>query len=277
MPQEYKHSMPSPNFTFTGLLLYILPSPLILKLVFSLLTVNLFKLLLTAGALFFFYSAAHMTRTSLLALKNAPSHKKNKTKDYRLLSAIYVVVGVLFLMFLIRARLPMVILMSGSALLGYYLLYGFPEKQQKTVSEAEYEKMPKATRQAIQAAFQDLDNIEALSEALDPQTDAAILEKIRQVLKQSYIIMRLLVKKPEDASRARRFLNVYIHRIKVILEQYIKLAQHKKADLLRPKLLNTLTEVEKAFREKREKLLDNDISQLDIQLEVLDEQINNEN
>ncbi len=277
MPKEYQHATPNGNFTLRGILLYILPAPLILKLVFSLLTVNFLKLFLTAGALFFFYSAAHMTRTTLVSLRNTPVHRRAKIKDNRFLSAIYIFVGVLFLMFLIRAKIPMIILMSGSALVGYYLLYGLPDKRQYTVSEKDYEKMPKATRQAIQSAYKDLESIEKLGNTLNQQTDKAISDKLQQVIEQSYTIMALLVKKPEDAGRARRFLNVYIHRIKAILEQYIKLAEHGKADELRPRLLSTLTDVEKAFREKRAKLLDNDISQLDIQLEVLDEQINDEN
>ncbi len=276
MPQEYKHSMPNgaPELNLQGYLLYLLPSPLIIKLVVSLFAVNIPKLAFTAAALFFFYSGAHLTRTTLLRLKNQPANRQHKVKDNRMWGGIYTAVGVLILMFMMRRPFLMTVVMTSSAFIGYYLCYGFSTpKQQPSV---DYSAMPKATQDAIQGAYQDLETIEELGDQLNLNDDKQLAETLEKVIDQSYVIMDLLVESPKDAGRARRFLNVYINRIKEILQQYITLSKHGNVDHLRERLVTTLNEVEVAFREKKSQLLDDDMLTLDVQLEVLDEQIKNE-
>lgn len=279
MPQEYKHDGPNPQlFSYRSLLLYILPAPLVLKLLISILALNPLKIALTGGALFFFYSAAHLTRTTLTRLAENrlrlnPTNPK-KTKDYRRLSMIYVGVGMVLLMLLIRRPILASAIMTICSMVGYYLVYGLREAEPET--PVDFETMPKATREAIQGAYKDLEHIEDLAKQLTGANDQAIGDHVDKVITQSYKILDLLSRSPNDAGRARRFLNVYIHRIKEILEQYIRLAKYEKADAYRQRLADVLAEANKAFNEQESKLLDDDQFKLDVQLEVLDEQIKNE-
>lgn len=274
MPQEYQHHKSSGQFSVQGILLYILPAPLIVKLFISIVWFNLSKIAFTAAALFFFYSAAHLTRTSLLRLRETPQHRQNSIKDNRYWGAIYVAVGVLILMLMIRRPWVVSLFMTGCAFVGYWWTYGLPQKATKRLLDDD--SMPKATREAIQQAYTDLEEIATLGQQLSEEQDTVLAETLDKVIEQSYVIMDLLVKTPEDVGRARRFLNVYINRIKEILQQYLKLAKHGKAEHLRQRLIETLAAAEKAFREKKSQLLDDDIFKLDIQLEVLDEQIKHE-
>ncbi len=275
MPQEYQHDSNPSNFNLRGLLLYILPSPLFIKLLLSLITFSPRRLILSAAALFLFYSAAHMTRTSLARLAEYQAKPTPmKVKDYRLLSMIYIGVGVLLLMFLIRRPLLVTVGMSCCAMLGYYLSYGItaPTPAQKV----DFDAMPKATREAIQSAYADIERIESLAGQLTRAEDQSIADNVNKVVAQSYKILDLLSHSPEDAGRARRFLNVYTNRIKEILEQYLGLVKYDKADEYRARLAEVLAETYKAFAEQESKLLDDDQFKLDVQLEVLDEQIKNE-
>lgn len=277
MPQEYRHGAPSgqPNLIAQGILLYVLPSPLVLKLILSILWFNLTNIAFCGAALFFFYSAAHLTRTSLLRLRETPKHKLAAVQDNRHWGAIYVTVGVLILALLLVRRPWLVsFFMSACAFVGYWWVYGLPEKAKEVTID--YDGMPQATREAIKQAYTDLDEITALGQQLTREQDKPLAQTLDKVIEQSYVIMDLLVETPKDVGRARRFLNVYVNRIKEILQQYIKLTQHGKAEHLRQRLADTLTAVEKAFREKRSQLLDDDLFKLDIQLEVLDEQIKHE-
>ncbi|MGY0399897.1 MAG: 5-bromo-4-chloroindolyl phosphate hydrolysis family protein [Ostreibacterium sp.] len=276
MPQAYEHELPNNNANTgaKGILLYVLPTPLFIKLVISLLAVNLLNILFTVAALFIFYSAAHLTRTTLLRLHEHHRNRPHNIKDYRLLAAIFTSAGVLILMLMSRRPLVMTLVMLFSAFIGYYLLYGLPTKKHQPTRQ--YDNMPSATREAIKEAYADLETIETFTKQLNKPEDKAIVTALNKALNQSYVIMDLLIKAPEDAGRARRFLNVYINRIKEILQQYITLSQHGKADKLRERLTTTLNDVERAFREKKSQLLDDDIFKLDIQLEVLDEQIKQE-
>lgn len=279
MPQEYQHS-PHGSSALVGARaywLYLLPSPLVIKLLWSVLTTNFAKIAFTAAALFFFYSAAHLTRTTLMRLHHAasqPSSRPQKLRDYRLWGAIYVTVGVLIVMFMLPRALPAKLLMAAVAFVGYWLMYGLPPRQK--APDVDYDGMPNATREAIKAAFADLEQIQTLAQPLRSH-DKQLADTLEKVVEQSYTIMDLLVENPQDVGRARRFLNVYINRIKEILQQYLKLAQHGKADNLRQRLQATLEEVEQAFRDKKSQLLDDDQFKLDTQLAVLDEQIKHEN
>lgn len=275
MPQEYRHA-PIPAYSMKGIMLYILPAPLFLKLIANLISPNLMKLLLTAGALFFFYSAAHLTRMTFLRLQQQVPHRPTKIKDDRTLAAIYLTIGVLILMLMMRRPIIVWAIMGASAFIGYQLVYGLSVKTVKIQEKAQFENMPKATQTAIKTAYADLETIETLGQQLNTPTDKPLFDSLNQVIEESYVIMDLLIKAPEDAGRARRFLNVYINRIKEILQQYLKLSQHDRADNVREKLLTTLNEVEQAFREKKSELLDDDVFKLGIQLEVLDEQIKGE-
>lgn len=276
MPQEYRHDMPNPaKFNLRGLLLYILPAPLVLKLLISIIALNPLKLLLSAGALFFFYSAAHLTRTTLIRLdQNRLRPKPVRVMDYRQWGMIYIGVGLLILMFLIKRPLLPSLVMVACGMIGYYLTYGIREPAPE--QPVDFDTMPKATREAIQGAYADLDHIESLAEKLTDPSDKAIAQNVDKVVEQSYKILSLLSRSPNDAGRARRFLSVYTNRIKEILAQYINLSQHGKADEFRPRLQDVLAETHKAFSQQESKLLDDDQFKLDVQLEVLDEQIKNE-
>lgn len=276
MPQEYRHDMPNPaKFNLHGLLLYILPAPLVIKLLASILVLNPFKLLLSAGALFFFYSAAHLTRTTLLRLAhNRLRPKPAQVKDYRQWAMIYVGVGLLILMFLIKRPLLPSLIMVACGMIGYYLTYGIREPAPE--SPVDFDAMPKATREAIQGAYADLEHIETLAQQLTDNNDKVIAKNVDKVVEQSYKILALLSRSPNDAGRARRFLSVYTNRIKEILAQYLSLSQHGKADNFRQRLQDVLAETHKAFSQQESKLLDDDQFKLDVQLEVLDEQIKNE-
>lgn len=277
MPQEYKHDMPtSGQFNYRGILLYVLPAPLILKFLLSILALTPLKIFLSGGALFFFYSAAHLTRTTLKLIdENRLRPKPKRIKDYRAISMIYMGVGMVLLMFLLRRPIAATLIMTACSVAGYYLVYGLREPERE--NNVDFDAMPKATREAIQGAYADLEHIETLADAhLINPNDKPIADNVDKVVAQSYEILELLSHSPNDAGRARRFLNVYINRIKEILEQYIGLAKYEKAEDYRERLINVLDETHKAFSQQTSKLLDDDQFKLDVQLEVLDEQIKNE-
>ncbi len=275
MPQEYQHDAPNPSaLSLHGLMLYILPAPLFIKLLLSLLTFSVFKLLLCGGALCFFYSAAHLNRSSLARLaENRALRKPTRPKDSRGLAMIFIGLGMLLLMLLIRRPIVVMVGMSACAMVGYYLVYGAKEEPAET--PVDFDAMPKATREAITGAYQDIEDIEKLVEQLC-ERDQSIAHNAGQVVAQSYRILELVSKSPADASRARRFLNVYTNRIKEILEQYIALDKYDKGESYRQRLSDALAEATKAFAEHEEKLLNDDQMRLDVQLEVFDEQMKNE-
>lgn len=213
-------------FNNKALLLFVLPSPLILKFFISILAVNLVKTAIVACALLIFYSAAYLTRNTLLRIQyNLTKHIPKNIKDDRLLAMLLIGAGVLLVsLFIIRRPIVHGAFFATLTMIGYTLVYGI--KPIRFEAQQNLDNVPKATREAIEVAYRDLELIEMLGEKLTSSDDKKIKDALDQVIEQSYNILHLLSKTPEDASRARRFLSVYINRIKEILNQYISLSLH---------------------------------------------------
>jgi|GEM_PF-7115928 len=277
MPRSYQHNSKLPaKARRAGSLLYLLASPLLIKLGFAVAFLNLSKALAAGGSLFLFYSAAHLTRhTALSIAADARRVVPQKIKDYRGLAGFMVGLGVLVLaLFLLRYSLRGALMLSGFAVFGYFLVYGLPQKQQSPTADIKH--IPEATREAIKTAYADLAEITSLRDRLTGAADELIVERLDKVLEQSHNIMCLLVKSPEDAGKARRFLHVYVHRIKAILQQYLRLSTYGKADKFRQQLSTVLAETYQVLSQREAILLDDDAMQLDVQLAVFGEQIRHE-
>ncbi len=259
--------------SLSEVLLYVLPIPLIIKLFIVIMWFDAAKILYTSAALLYFYAAAHLTKITFIGFANTPAQNRHNLPDYRLWSAIYVTLGVFVLMLIIERPWDIALYMSAFAFIGYSLTYGLPYPKRE---EAEQHSVHMSSREAIKRAHRDLEELKVLRKSLQPSDSELLGDSLDKVIAQSRLIIELLLETPEDANRARRFLNVYVNRIKEILQQYVKLSKHDQTQCLQQRLVSTLVDVERVFREQKAKLLDDDIFRLDIQLEVLNEQIKKE-
>lgn len=276
MPEEYKHNRQSRKHIPTagrGLVLYLIPIPLVFMLLIQLFQLKIPNFLLTGGITGLFYYAAHLNWSTFRDFAEKESQGSiQKAKDNRMLAMIVLGVAVfLCTMFLVRRPFLIAGFLSLLSMVGYYLVYGL--KKQQTV--VDFDALPQATRKILEEATEDVERIQALGQQAG-EDDAVLRNAVDSVVAQSYKILSLLAKTPEDTGRARRFLSVYLNRIKEILEQYGRLKAHGRDDAFRDKILGVLNETDKAFKQKASNLLDDDVFKLDVQLDVLKDQINKE-
>ncbi len=86
----------------------------------------------------------------------------------------------------------------------------------------------------------------------------------------------MLEEDPRDLRRARKFLNVYLDGVQRVVEGYARTHQRAASPDLDANFRRVLTSIEEVFQEQRQKLLESDIMDLDVQIEVLTSQLKRE-
>ena len=89
-------------------------------------------------------------------------------------------------------------------------------------------------------------------------------------------ILKLLEEDPRDLRRARKFLNVYLDGAQKVTEGYAKTHARVAAPDLDDNFRRVLVTIEEVFQEQQQKLLETDITDLDVQIEVLATQLKRE-
>lgn len=250
---------------FAAILLFVLPAPLFIQLLLSLLMLKPLKVVCLLFVLFFLYQAAFMTRKSLTG-----------ANDMRLWAMVYLGVGMLALLMMLRRPLPAALLMSGLTMFAYYLVYDLPSRRVAKKKQLDFSKLTPSQQKALEEANQAAEAIAQFADRFVNRDDdvARLAYKNAQAAKQ---LLQMLLENPEDIVHARRFLHVYIQRVQAILNQYERLLDFEKSAAFRLRLLNVLEEANTAFLAEQSRLLDDDSLKLDVELDVLYAQIKEEN
>lgn len=81
---------------------------------------------------------------------------------------------------------------------------------------------------------------------------------------------------PREIRRSRKFLNVYLDGVEKVVAGYARTHAQVQSEQLEGNFRNVLTAIEDTFQEQRQRLLDNDVFDLDVQMEVLSTQLKRE-
>ncbi|HAO32370.1 MAG TPA: hypothetical protein DCQ84_05350, partial [Candidatus Competibacteraceae bacterium] len=99
---------------------------------------------------------------------------------------------------------------------------------------------------------------------------------LRRIVGQARQILTMLEEDPRDLRRARKFLNVYLDGAKQVTEGYAKTHGRLNTPELENNFRQVLATIEEVFGEQRQKLLEADLTDLDVQIEVLTTQLKRE-
>lgn len=86
----------------------------------------------------------------------------------------------------------------------------------------------------------------------------------------------MLEQDPRDLRRARKFLNVYLDGARQVTQGYAKTHGRMTTPELEDSFRRVLTTIEEVFAEQQQKLLEADVTDLDVQIEVLTTQLKRE-
>ena len=263
-------------FLLKGILLYLLPLPILLTLFFALLNGE-FRLIIVNGiayALFLF--AASIARRGFVIereYKNSILAKAPKIK-YKSIASVIITVATFFTSYFATANgLFLSILLGLVAFVGFYLYYGLDPRMDK-VGELNIGVSAEDVIEITSNARKRVENIKKLQNTI---SDTTVNTKLDAIIKETQNIITAVEENPNDLSRARKFFKVYLHRTEMITKEYASNVKSKNIDeKMRANYLHLLETVEETIYQQKERLNEDDITRLDVQIEALTKQLKNE-
>ncbi len=263
-------------FFIKGILLYILPLPILLTLFLALLSGNFIAIVTNGVAYGLFLLGASVARRGFYIekeYKNSTLAKAPKIK-YKGISAIILALALVFTSyFCTQNGLFLSTLLGLISFIGFYLYYGLDPREDK-VGDLNLGVNAEDVIEITSKAKLRIKNIKKLKLAIsDPQ----ISSKLDNIIKETDGVIKTVEQNPNDLSRARKFFNVYLHRSEKITAEYANNLKNSNIDAkMKENYLHLLETVEKTIHEQKERLNEDDITRLDVQIEALTKQLKNE-
>jgi 5-bromo-4-chloroindolyl phosphate hydrolysis protein len=257
-----------------GLLLYFLPMALIPATFIALGKGHLLGVIVNAIGFGLYMLAAWCLRKGLQA-----EHVYEKSRIARppqplkMTAAIIAALTTGMIAWLGAGRpLPVALLFAVGAFLGMYLSYGFdPRKEKNIVAAHGY------SRDEILQTLEDSSRIiRGIEQANDRIRNAELNQRIERICEIADSILAEIEADPRDIRRARKFLNVYLDGARQVTEGYAKTHPQTQSGELEQNFRNVLETIESVFQEQHQKLLEEDVFDLDVKIEVLTTQLKRE-
>ena len=263
-------------FFIKGILLYILPLPILLTLFFALLNGDFTGIIINGIAYFLFLLGASAARRGFVLerdYKNSVLAKAPKIQ-YKSIASVIISISVFFTSYFSTPNgLFLSILLSIVSFIGFYLYYGLDPRDDK-VGELNIGVSAEDVIEVTAAAKNRVKNIKKLKSSI---SDPVINTKLNSIIKETENVIQAVEEKPNDLQRARKFFNVYLHRTEKITDEYVENLKNENIDeKMKKNYLHLLDTVEKTIHEQKERLNEDDITRLDVQIEALTKQLKNE-
>lgn len=261
--------------TIKGLMLFVLPLPVLFAAIGALGRGNLSNLFDNAVCYGLFLWGALLLRRGLRTEADYTRRQVAKAPWplKTLGSAVIALATALTAWSSAQYSLPIAVVFGGLALLGCYLSYGFDPRGAKRFTDRDGVD---TTDRVIEALTQAEDSIAAIERATRDIRNAEFNSRLRRIVAQARQILAMLEEDPRDLRRARKFLNVYLDGAKQVTEGYAKTHGRVTAPELEDNFRRVLTTIEEVFTEQQQKLLETDVTDLDVQIEVLSTQLKRE-
>lgn len=258
-----------------GMLMFILPLPLLMATISALARGELLLFIGNALGYTLLVCGALLLRHGLLAETEYQRRRMAKWPlPLKTVGSVCIALGIGIAAW-IGARHPLLmgIAFGLLALLGCYLTYGFDPRTAKRILDNEGIDV---TDQVLQALHQAEQSIAAIEQASRDIRNLELKTRLRRIAQLANEILKLLEEQPRDLRRARKFLHVYLDGAQKVTEGYAKTHARVGSTDLDDNFRRVLITIEEVFQEQQQKLLEADVSDLDIQIEVLTTQLKRE-
>ncbi|MCK5896986.1 MAG: 5-bromo-4-chloroindolyl phosphate hydrolysis family protein [Cocleimonas sp.] len=259
-----------------GFLLFILPIPLLIAAIISLMRGEMLHTLVSAAAFAGFIISAMVAREGFK--REGKYHRRRFAKapktPFKTISALFLAISTgLTALFATDYGIFHSILLGVAALLGFYFSYGLDPRKDKT-GGVSLRVSADEVFAALEAAEIKIAGIEAARKNID---NLEMNQHLIGIVKKARTILETIKNDPNDLDRARKFLKVYLDGTQRVTESYAKTrSKNATTDVLDANFRRVLDTIEKTFDEQHEKLKENDRFDLDVKIEVLETQLKKE-
>ena len=267
-----------PKVLWRGFMLYLLALPLLPAAFFSLMDGNLVEAIARAVGLVLTMTAATLIRQGI-RLDNAARKRRLRrrvsTIQYRMIGACLAAVGVFIVAWLglaDRYSLLESVLYGLAVLLGCYLYYDFDPARR----DPEIAAVGITTEELIDLLDEAEGRLQSIEQSSRLIHNIEFKDRLRRIVKEARDILDTIENDPIDARRARKFLKVYLDGAQQVTEGYARTHKEGETHELEDNFRRVLTTIETVVAEQQVKLKENNLSDLDVNIEVLQMQLEKE-
>jgi len=260
---------------FNGILLFLLPIPLIFKTIFALWGGELWTVLANGFPCVMLYLGASIMRRGLVNEARYLDRPLAMTPPPPLKAIAAAIIGcatALVTYFAAGHPLLIGVLFGVAAAAGVILYYGWDPKK-KTLEAGEHGIGLDELSAALTTAYAKLDGI---NDARNQLRSREFQERLDTIVGESENILKEIERDPRDLRRARKFLNVYLDGVLGVTRNYINTQDKSPTPSMEQNYRALLIDMEAVCKEQHEKLLQNDVFDLDVQMEVLSTRLKRE-
>jgi hypothetical protein len=265
----------APGPGLRGLLLYVLPLPLLLGAVVGLGAGHLDAFLGDGSAFVLLMAGAWLNRRGIRAARAEQRVRFARLQRWPLktLGGALTAFGAgVAAHFAAGHGLPISLAFAGVAGLGFHLAYGL----EPLGRHRPFDIGDARARQVAEALGEAEARLLEVERSAAAMTNPELKARVRRISAQGRGILNQIAERPTDLFRARQFLNVYLEGVQQVTEGYARAHVQSDSRDLEQSFRNVLVTVEEVFEEQRQKLLKTDLMDLDVQIEVLKKQLQRE-
>jgi len=268
---ERDNSLPLTWKRKRGWFFYLFFIPLFFAVIFALFSLNVKALLLNSTAFVLMYATFLLARRGFAqeeAYNEATLTKAPKT-PFKLIAALLLMFSVFYAAYIAgNYTLFNSLFLSVTALVGFFLYYGFDPKKDKLKDFGDI-----SSELVLQTLTETREKIETITQEANRIEDRPLYNKVDAAIQRSNTILNALVEDPKDIRVARKFLVVYLDGVADVVTSYNAVEEEHISRETREKLLELMEEVEKRFQKELERLRNNNLFDLDVNIDTLKEQI----
>lgn len=258
-----------------GLLLFLLPLPLVIALLTALAKGQLGAVLANGTGFGLFMLAAVVARAGLGAERNY--RQRTLARAPRLpLKALGGLLLALAAGFTAFAAAGYGMLMGAAfgiaALVGYLLSYGLDPRQDKFDAS----QIGVSAEEVLAALEEGERAIQAIEEARARLRNHELRDRLGRIVVQARKVLKGIEEDPKDLRRARKFLVVYLEGAQRVTQGYVRTHERLEPGQLEDNFRRVLDSIEAVFAEQQARLMEDDALDLDVQIEVLQKQLEQE-
>jgi 5-bromo-4-chloroindolyl phosphate hydrolysis protein len=267
-----------PKVLWRGLLLYVLAFPLLPAAFFSLMDGDAIEALARGTGFVLCMTAATLIRKGIRLDNEAARRRLRRrasTIQYRMIGAALAAAGIFLVAWLglpNQYGLFESALWALAVLVGCYLYYDFdPARKDPNIAAVGI-----TTEELIELLDEAEGRLQSIENASRRIHNIEFKDRLRRIVKEARDILDTIEKDPVDARRARKFLKVYLDGAQQVTEGYARTHTEGEQHALEDNFRRVLTTIETVIAEQQMKLLENNLSDLDVTIEVLQMQLEKE-
>ena len=259
----------------TGILLYLLPSPILLAIVVSFFTQNSISIIKYSICYGLFFIGAKVAKKGFNYEKIYQNSALAKAPrlPYKTIGATIISFATFFTSMSLANSFVFSLIVAFCSLFGFYLFYGFDPKEDK-IGDL---KVGVRAEDIIDITTKAESKINSLKDLRSELVNKEAKEDLDTIIKETESIINSIKEDPNDLSKARKFFNIYLDRTYDITTEFVKnLKRGNITNELEDRYKKLLSSMKNVIKEQKDKLNDDDILSLDIQMEALVKQLNQE-